>query len=626
MERGEKELASSSQRKKIEPTFVPQWLKTTSTGGSGSSNHLSGSSLHSDGLAAGISSKNRQSVNSCEHDNHRSSVLIERSSSSYRRSSSSNGSLNRDRDNSSHSRPYSSFGRSNRDKDREKDVDFLGREKSTNLGNGFHDFPDSFISSKSEKDTLRRTQSMISGRRNDSWTKRTGNGTANFLPGGGIVSTISKASFEREFPSLGAEEKQGPPEIRRVSSPGLSSPIQSLPLGSSPLIGGDGWTSALAEVPVVIGGNGAPFSSVQQSAPASPASTVSGTTGLNMAETLAQAPLRARAAPQLPVDTQKLEELAIKQSRQLIPMTPSMPKTSVLNSSEKLKPKGSRSGDFGTLPKVGQQPSPQLVNHTLRGSGRPDVSKPSQVGNFQVLNRERNGISPTARDGASQTNAPRVLNPLGGVPAAASASSLKNPNNLKPKADNKASSLPVTTFMEKRPVTQQNRSEFFNSLRKKTSVGNTTSIAEPSSCQSSTLEKSDSQTLGAPTSVDSETKGTSVSDSGLDCSMRNEKDTGETLDDCKDSEIPSNEEKSSCLDPAEEVRLLRLFGWKENAGEEEETLTAEEIDAFMEEYQKLRPTSKFLHRNLRPADTVPSEADGSGNSGSIPSDSKTEGL
>ncbi|KAI7730178.1 hypothetical protein M8C21_001466 [Ambrosia artemisiifolia] len=50
------------------------------------------------------------------------------------------------------------------------------------------------------------------------------------------------------------------------------------------------------------------------------------TTRRNMAETLAQGPPRAQAAPQLFVRTQRLEELVVKQSRQLIPVTPSMTK------------------------------------------------------------------------------------------------------------------------------------------------------------------------------------------------------------------------------------------------------------------------------------------------------------
>ncbi|KEH38098.1 hypothetical protein MTR_2g461250 [Medicago truncatula] len=48
--------------------------------------------------------------------------------------------------------------------------------------------------------------------------------------------------------------------------------------------------------------------------------------GLNMAEALVHAPSRSQSIPQVSVKTQRLEELAIKQSRQLIPVTPSIPK------------------------------------------------------------------------------------------------------------------------------------------------------------------------------------------------------------------------------------------------------------------------------------------------------------
>ncbi|WKA12837.1 hypothetical protein VitviT2T_030189 [Vitis vinifera] len=62
------------------------------------------------------------------------------------------------------------------------------------------------------------------------------------------------------------------------------------------------------------------------------------TVGLNMAEALARAPSWACTTPQLPVNTHRLEELAFKQSRQLMHVTPPMPKSSAFNSSDKSKP------------------------------------------------------------------------------------------------------------------------------------------------------------------------------------------------------------------------------------------------------------------------------------------------
>ncbi|KAA3465281.1 mediator of RNA polymerase II transcription subunit 1-like [Gossypium australe] len=153
-----------------------------------------------------------------------------------------------------------------------------------------------------------------------------GNG---LLYGGTFGSSINKAVFEKDFPSLGTEERQGVSEIARVSSPSFSSVSQSLPIHNSTLIDGEGWTSALAEVPSVNGSSGT------GSLPASLIDSTSGsgspsvTAGLNMAEALTQAPPRTHTIPRLSVKTQRCEELAIKQSRQLIPVTPSMPKGSV---------------------------------------------------------------------------------------------------------------------------------------------------------------------------------------------------------------------------------------------------------------------------------------------------------
>jgi hypothetical protein len=125
-----------------------------------------------------------------------------------------------------------------------------------------------------------------------------GNG---LLSGGSVGSSIQKAVFDKDFPSLGAEEKQGIAEIGRVSSPGLGATAsQSLPVGSSALIGGEGWTSALAEVPSLIGSSSAGSLSAHQTVTATSGSVSSSTSAaLNMAEALVQAPSRARSTPQV---------------------------------------------------------------------------------------------------------------------------------------------------------------------------------------------------------------------------------------------------------------------------------------------------------------------------------------
>lgn len=230
-------------------------------------------------------------VGSSDYDTFHSAFADRTSSSYFRRSSSSNDATMHEKDISVNSRPYSSFGRTYRERDREKDLAFWP---------GDYDISDSTFTSRINKDALRRSQSMISGKRGDVYPRRLGNDMSNGLPvGGSIRGNINKAAFEKDFPSLGAEERQGVSDISRVPSPGLSSTSQSLPIGASSVIGGECWTSALAQLPVTVGSNGN-LSSAQQAASTSSACVALSTTmGLNMAETLAQAPARTRTTPQV---------------------------------------------------------------------------------------------------------------------------------------------------------------------------------------------------------------------------------------------------------------------------------------------------------------------------------------
>ena len=242
-------------------------------------------------------------VNTNDHDAGRASILDRATSSYFRRSSSSNG--------SGHPRSYSSFGRSNRERDWEKDInDYRDKDKSLLSDPRNRDYSDSvgnIFPGRLDRDILKRSQSMITGKRSDVWPRKVAadmstasktiqsNGDGQ-LSSAIVTSSVQKAAFDRNFPSLGAEDKQGAPDIGRVTSPGLTSAIQSLPIGNTVVIGGDGWTSALAEVPVIIGSNTTGVSSIQQSVSSSSASVAPSTiSGLNMAETLVQGPARARA-------------------------------------------------------------------------------------------------------------------------------------------------------------------------------------------------------------------------------------------------------------------------------------------------------------------------------------------
>lgn len=249
-----------------------------------------------DDHAVALPTRNWSSVTASDHDSPRSCAFVDRNSSAYfRRSLSTNGSVMYDKEPSTHSRNYSSFSRGRRDRDWDKGHD------SRFMDARDRDYSDSLLSAnvltnRTKKDILRRSQSMISGKRGEVWPKRANEVKNGFHTGGSIISSIRKTAFDRDFPTLGAEEKHVVHDIGRVSSPSLCSASQSLPMGTLSVIGGDGWTSALAELPAIVGSNSTVLSSVQQTAPASLATVPpSNGTGLNMAETLAQPSLRARA-------------------------------------------------------------------------------------------------------------------------------------------------------------------------------------------------------------------------------------------------------------------------------------------------------------------------------------------
>ncbi|KAF5954915.1 hypothetical protein HYC85_007771 [Camellia sinensis] len=612
-----------------EPSFVPEWLRNTgSVSGGGNSAHHFASSSHSDVLSSARATRNRSSRSISDKDNQHSAFLDRISSSNSRCSSNSNGS-------SKH--PYSSFSRSNRDKNRDKEKDRSG------IGDiwdhSCSDPLEDILISRAEKDTLRRSRSLVCRkpcevlprravdlRNGGSVDLRIGgsnnyNSSNGVLSGGSLVSSIQKIAFEKDFPSLGTEEKQGVPDIGRVSSPGLSTAVQSLPVGNTGLIGGEGWTSALAEVPTIIGSNSMGSSSVQQSVLAIPPGASSPMTGLNMAEALSQAPSRAHTTPQLPDKMQRLEELAKKQSRQLIPVTPLMPKGLVLKSgcsrrnggggtvavavavagckgrsvtvavlsSDKSKPKtAARTGEAIVAAKSVQQPQPhssQVANQSRSGQVRSDASRPSHAGKFFILKPVwENGVSSMAKDVSSLTTiASRVANSQLATAPVGPSTPLKSPNNSKlSTVEHKVAALALNSgsTVEKRPSLSQaqSRSDFFNLMRKKTSP-NTSAFLPDSGVAviSPTVEKSGEVVKGASALVSP-----CVTEDGSEVTSNGDTHEGE---------------KNLCLNGAvypdeEEAAFLRSLGWEENAGEDD-GLTEEEINAFYEEYVKLRPTMKL---------------------------------
>ncbi|XP_071725626.1 uncharacterized protein [Rutidosis leptorrhynchoides] len=550
---------------RTEPTFVPEWLK--SSGGLSTTSHqFTSSSFPSDEQRVSKSLRNK----SLDSNLGRSSGSDRTTSSYLRRPSISNGSASL--------RSYSSFNKNNhRDRDRDnKDIyNLRNKEKSGNRHQDYIDPLGNIFPSRFEKDGLRRSHSSLSGKRGDSssWPRKVASDftLANKSShNNGPISSV-KTSFEKDFPSLGQDEKHADSDIGRVPSPGLSSAIQSLPIGSSALIGGDGWTSALAEVPVIVGSNGNSTSVAQPVQPTSVSTTIGITGGRNMAETLAHGPPRTQAAPQVDVGAQRLEELAVKQSRQLIPMTPSLPKTLALNSSDKPKLKVGQS----------QIQSSHLANypHTPRPAGvKPEVSKPSTVGNFLVLkpSREKNGISPTPKESLSPPASSKLPNSPLAVP------SVIGPTPL---------TKPIIPTLEKKPSLQaQSRTNFFNLMRKKSMVCNSSVTPETGSSGSPSEPAAHvfQGGSGEPVmNVPSETK-VELACNGDACA--------ETM--MISSSTNSNGKKNGpgpdaiLCSEEEEARFLRSLGWEETA-EEEEGLTEEEISAFYQNYMSLKPDSKF---------------------------------
>ncbi|KAL0360158.1 UNVERIFIED_CONTAM: hypothetical protein Sradi_3700300 [Sesamum radiatum] len=502
---------------RTEPALVPEWLRCTGNLAGGGS-----SVQHTDVSISANSMRSRSSRSNNEKDSPR--YLDRSSSSNSRRSSSSNGSAKH---------PYSSFSRSYRDKNRDRE-----KEKSFSQDIWNNDSSDplaSILTSRVERSTMRRSQSLVSRKPGEPLPRAVEDSriSANsVLQGANNLSSIQKAEFEKDFPSLGNEEKQGATGIRRVLSPGLSSAVRNLPTGNSVFLGGEKWTSALAEVPATLANSGMGHTPFQQTSVTFSNSSSGVCTGLNMAEALSQPVARVRATTQLPDKSQRLEELAIKQSRQLIPMTPSMTKPLVPSSADKLK-------------------QPKIALKTNE-----DASSPTVDANGKVANGLAMALS---------------------TPASMSPS-----NSMVSALENKVASLSLgsKSTMDKRSSQSlaQSRSEFFNLMRRKTSpcatIIQSDSGAAVSSCSAETSgEKFEGDAAISPC----------VLENGNQMICNGDR---HDIPDVGDICLSGN---GSIYPDEEEAAFLRSLGWEENGGEDE-GLTEEEINAFYQEYMNRRPS------------------------------------
>ncbi|KAE8690719.1 Leucine-rich repeat protein kinase family protein [Hibiscus syriacus] len=145
--------------------------------------------------------------------------------------------------------------------------------------------------------------SMVIGKHSDRWPRKvtnesSSNRKSHHDSGNGKISTSihDKFAFERDFPSLGAEERPVGSEIGSTSSPGLSN--KSTFEHDFPSLGAEErqlGTSALADISVGVGssGRGVAVASLNASAGSTPITA----TSLNMAEAVAQGPSCARTPP-----------------------------------------------------------------------------------------------------------------------------------------------------------------------------------------------------------------------------------------------------------------------------------------------------------------------------------------
>uniref|UniRef100_A0ACD5ZB05 Uncharacterized protein n=1 Tax=Avena sativa TaxID=4498 RepID=A0ACD5ZB05_AVESA len=437
------------------PSFKPQWLMQGQVTATGAASLWAAASSRKDSQVKSGTSRNRSSGHNRDQSSRQSSS---------RRSSVSSGSCRLDRDDTGKTRGYANFGR-NKDKDRDKDFDSRDRESRSVAADrdGFQ----SFSSCRPERDRLNRARSKADTSSNK--------GVGSLNNGSTSRSNTVAVAFEREFPQLSSEDKNGRQDISRVPSPGITTPIQSLP----PFTPSEGWNSKLVGAPVASEPKkNLVASSVPQAAPSKkPEVAPNSGTGLSMAETVMQAPQRISFGPQLSIDAQKIEERTLRQNT-LRPMTSTASKSSVTSSSKR---KGTRNGDLAGSSKAMQQSLTLPANGSVRA---PVKTKLSLSGSYKILSREQNGITPTTKDSPGNPVSPQA--PL------ASVEPQKPPVSQKPKVSTH-DSPPMQS-----PSGLVPRFKFFEILRIKSSNGSSSAVE--SSCEPSPSSAVDAKQDSCPNS------------------------------------------------------------------------------------------------------------------------------
>ncbi|CAM6009733.1 unnamed protein product [Sphagnum balticum] len=692
-----------------EPSLVPEWLR----GAGGATHHVQPSSAHQ-----GASNADYISPRSYSALSERNYYSAGRRGGGGRSSSVNERSL---QDWDPYSRGYTNFVRSpvsrtyeateriDRDAQREWDWDRdrNGHDRDRVSGFGGADDldrdqqhldtslsywrpglgPNLGVRHEVEPLPLRRSQSMtLTARALENGEKKMLGGEQGGLPSvlpatsGSLTSSMQKAAFERNFPSLGAQDRgasgvvvqpnvghvavlsprplwQGPSTTRldgtrsSTLSPGLPSSGVNRGLvagsgGSGANIGAEGWSSALAEAPsALMGGlaatNGTSvadptITSVSSVSSGTIVVTTSGTSAnpTKMVDALVQNPPRFHAPPQQSAEKQRLEELALKQSRQLIPMKPSLPKNMGLSPREKLKPKVVRTQDVVTPPagmKV-RQPvgsSASSSPYRLPASQHAETPKVLQAGKVlpHKMNKEIGSVLLSSQpDSALKSNS----SPLGPISVGVSLGSAVGnasggggnisytPRKQKQLLDRHALPIPplslpagsldgslggirpkdglngtlAGTDDRRPPMPTQNRVDFFNALRKKASVGAALSAADMR--DQMTTKKSDfanGKELVAPLTNQN---AASPEESTINGVIMKEGSNEQLFETEVSANVASGGATAS---EEEEAAFLRSLGWEENAEDGEEALTEEEISAFYQERMRLTTVSTAMQNS-----------------------------
>ena len=258
----------------------------------------------------------------------------------------------------------------------------------------------------------------------------------------------------------------------------------------------------------------------------------------------------------------------------------------VLSSSEKAKPKAAvRNAETNVAVKIGpQQPSlMHSANQSIRhGNTKSDVPKTS--GKFTDLKSVvwENGVSPASKDVPSPTISTnsRAGNQLTVVSAVAS-TPVRNPNNIKSPTERKPGSLDLKlgSSMDKKPSLShvQSRNDFFNLIKKKTSMNSSTVLPESGPVVSSPTMETSSEVTMEVVSPHASSQG-----HGNGRALTSNGDAREDAHRRPDSEAKDSISNATVYPDEEEAAFLRSLGWEENTGEDE-GLTEEEINAFIQE-------------------------------------------